>query len=196
MNIFLNIELVRAAANAYKKMKAKDPAIKPQDGLTRTLEENEHLYPYGLTYEEHTRYMAAVTATCADAENEAKYEHLPRAVLDQAHGEYQLCADKWQPVSAVDAEKLVRAEQAVRKQLNKPDDGLDWEAAKAIMASGRVVPTIVGFLREKINYPICPLCGGHIIGFPALSRIDNATSICSACGDRETVADFTGIIDG
>ena len=37
---------------------------------------------------------------------------------------------------------------------------------------------------------ICPQCGKPIEGFPALSRRDNKTHICSDCGTREAIADF------
>lgn len=33
----------------------------------------------------------------------------------------------------------------------------------------------------------CPKCGNPIKGFPALSRIDNETEICSECGSREAM---------
>lgn len=32
---------------------------------------------------------------------------------------------------------------------------------------------------------ICPRCGDEITTFPALSRFDNETDICSECGTRE-----------
>lgn len=33
--------------------------------------------------------------------------------------------------------------------------------------------------------PICPRCKGPLPEVPALSRLDNKTPICSACGRRE-----------
>ena len=39
----------------------------------------------------------------------------------------------------------------------------------------------------------CPRCGNEYDGYPALSRIDNATSICSACGNVEALEDFARI---
>ncbi len=33
----------------------------------------------------------------------------------------------------------------------------------------------------------CPRCGQHYRGFPALSRVDNKTHICSDCGTREAL---------
>lgn len=36
---------------------------------------------------------------------------------------------------------------------------------------------------------ICPKCGKEIIGYPALSRVDNKTEICSKCGQIEALED-------
>ena len=37
---------------------------------------------------------------------------------------------------------------------------------------------------------ICPRCGRVYSGFPALSRLDNKTEICSDCGLIEALEDF------
>jgi len=37
---------------------------------------------------------------------------------------------------------------------------------------------------------ICPKCDKTITGFPALSRADNHTSICSDCGTVEAMEDY------
>lgn len=37
---------------------------------------------------------------------------------------------------------------------------------------------------------ICPMCGGIMSEYPALSRRDNKTEICSDCGTREALADI------
>lgn len=34
---------------------------------------------------------------------------------------------------------------------------------------------------------ICPLCGGPMGGYPAISRKDNQTEICSTCGLKEAL---------
>ena len=39
----------------------------------------------------------------------------------------------------------------------------------------------------------CPLCGQMYSGYPALSRRDNKTEICPACGTVEALADFFGV---
>lgn len=49
------------------------------------------------------------------------------------------------------------------------------------------------------DLPICPKCSGFIPNnetpgaYPgAISRVDNKTEICSACGTEEALADFFG----
>lgn len=39
---------------------------------------------------------------------------------------------------------------------------------------------------------ICPICGKETNEFPALSRKDNKTEICSDCGTGEALADYYG----
>lgn len=36
----------------------------------------------------------------------------------------------------------------------------------------------------------CPKCNKPIYGYPALSRRDNKTEICSACGNKEALEDW------
>ena len=33
----------------------------------------------------------------------------------------------------------------------------------------------------------CPRCGRYMVGYPAISRKDNKTEICSTCGLREAL---------
>jgi len=37
----------------------------------------------------------------------------------------------------------------------------------------------------------CPRCKDDYTGYPAISRRDNKTEICSACGTSEAVFDFS-----
>lgn len=41
----------------------------------------------------------------------------------------------------------------------------------------------------------CPKCGNLYTGYPALSRRDNKTEICSDCGVREALEDFIKVGD-
>ena len=40
------------------------------------------------------------------------------------------------------------------------------------------------------SYDACPRCNSAITTFPALSRRDNKTDICSDCGSVEAMEDF------
>lgn len=37
---------------------------------------------------------------------------------------------------------------------------------------------------------ICPLCGGPMVGYPAISSKDNQTEICSTCGLKEALSAY------
>lgn len=37
---------------------------------------------------------------------------------------------------------------------------------------------------------ICPICGKEYEGFPSISRKDNKTEICPACGTLEAIEAF------
>lgn len=39
-------------------------------------------------------------------------------------------------------------------------------------------------------YPVCPICEKDYSEHPAISRKDNKTKICSACGMAEAIAEF------
>ena len=42
-----------------------------------------------------------------------------------------------------------------------------------------------------MNKPkICPVCGKKYSGYPAISRTDNKTLICSECGTKEALTAF------
>ena len=43
-------------------------------------------------------------------------------------------------------------------------------------------------LKERI----CPRCGNTYIDYPALSRKDNKTEICSTCGQAEALLQMMG----
>lgn len=49
---------------------------------------------------------------------------------------------------------------------------------------------------NKANVKICPRCGKEYEGYPALSRKDNKTKICSQCGTMEAISDFINYLKG
>ena len=42
------------------------------------------------------------------------------------------------------------------------------------------------------NNAICPVCGKTYSGYPSLSRKDNKTEICAACGRMEALVNWFG----
>lgn len=43
---------------------------------------------------------------------------------------------------------------------------------------------------KKTKSNLCPYCKQPIIGYPAISRVDNKTEICSHCGVAEALKVF------
>jgi len=44
--------------------------------------------------------------------------------------------------------------------------------------------------KPEVSAWVCPRCGKETTDFPALSRRDNETEICSACAMEEALIDF------
>lgn len=42
----------------------------------------------------------------------------------------------------------------------------------------------------------CPICNKEIRGYPAVSRKDNKTKICSECGTKEAIYTFLTCFSG
>ncbi len=42
-------------------------------------------------------------------------------------------------------------------------------------------------MTKKTTRKICPNCGRYMVGYPAISRKDNKTEICSTCGLLEAL---------
>ena len=43
---------------------------------------------------------------------------------------------------------------------------------------------------EELGIKICPICGNEYTEHPAISRKDNITEICPACGTKEALGAF------
>ena len=77
------------------------------------------------------------------------------------------------------------------RESSSSDDGMDT----CVICQGAVYFSIqkcphCGVEPKDIEF--CTRCGKHYTGFPALSRVDNKTSICSPCGTEEAMQDFAG----
>ncbi len=51
-------------------------------------------------------------------------------------------------------------------------------------------------MNEKEKVKKCPKCGKEYTGYPAISRTDNKTEICSECGTAEALAIFKAVTEG
>lgn len=45
-------------------------------------------------------------------------------------------------------------------------------------------------IMEDLGIRICPICGNEYTEYPAISRKDNITEICPACGTKEALEAF------
>lgn len=71
------------------------------------------------------------------------------------------------------------------------DDGMDT----CVICQGAVYVSVqkcphCGVESKDIKF--CTRCGKYYTEFPALSRVDNKTAICSPCGTEEAMQDFVG----
>ena len=49
--------------------------------------------------------------------------------------------------------------------------------------------TVLKIIGRNMN-EVCPKCNGFIDGWPALSRKDNKTHLCTKCGQREALEEW------
>ena len=50
-----------------------------------------------------------------------------------------------------------------------------------------------GSMKARQKRHKCPKCGKYYVGYPAPSREDNKTEVCSECGIREAIFVFVGL---
>lgn len=50
-------------------------------------------------------------------------------------------------------------------------------------------------LNDVKGIPLCPKCKDILVGYPAISRRDNVTEICSNCGTQEALEDYTNSLN-
>ena len=49
-------------------------------------------------------------------------------------------------------------------------------------------------LERKMKKFVCPLCKKKVNEYPAISRQNNKTEICSSCGQKEALLSFIGFL--
>lgn len=70
--------------------------------------------------------------------------------------------------------------------------GWKRESARHALASKGIITTQRKVVRKTLNRKPwrCPRCGKMTTDYPALSRKDNKTEICSKCGTEEALSDY------
>ena len=190
----------------FQKLKKDNPDAEMGNAFTRVLEEAE--LDDLLSDEAHNSILAEleviferneiVTAPGYD-ETEYGYETLRDSVLTSKNQDFSKCEVLWLP--RTEQEIKVSCEYAKSFCLDygysEQAPNFEWETAKTTLDSGKVLQTPFAFIRKRTALPKCPCCGASIPeGTEALSRYDNKTSICSACGTREALEDYFGVIEG
>ena len=72
------------------------------------------------------------------------------------------------------------------RALQKYWDSLDEKAQQLLLEE-----SLAEVMKEEALD--CPRCGKELDQFPALSRVDNKTDICSPCGTEEALDDYFGV---
>lgn len=123
------------------------------------------------------------------------YEFLPEGTFNKKFGDFKKCEGEWKDISEEEIKKLLTASLNVIKQTGSQyRPYLEWENAESLFKEGKGIRTLYGFIREKNNYPKCPLCADSITHEPAaLSRKDNETKLCPECARNEAIEDFLNI---
>ena len=83
-------------------------------------------------------------------------------------------------------DKLVEAAEAAR------ESGTDYEQKEAFDTIEAIIYTLKNCQFDE-DRPVCPKCGQAYNGHPAISRDDNKTKICSACGLNEAMQAVSSI---
>ena len=126
---------------------------------------------------------------------EILFEKLFEKQLENNYGDFSKCEKYWETISSEKTEEiLTKAFDALSKM------GFSFEAditgvMNKMTEDGTVFHLPFLFLRAKTNKRKCPRCGASMMhDVNALSRYDNKTEICSACGVNEAMEDFTKTI--
>jgi predicted RNA-binding Zn-ribbon protein involved in translation (DUF1610 family) len=85
----------------------------------------------------------------------------------------------------IESQKIWGSEWDVRKMSATLDGATKYDNLDIAIATCKDL----GHRNFKV-YPICPRCNKEYDGYPAISRKDNKTKICSECGTQEAILDF------
>lgn len=129
-------------------------------------------------------------------------EFLPIAVLRENFDDYGACEDKWKTLQEIIKNDkspfdFVKFRFETMKKIveeNHPNEYYpiyEEEIFINALLLGKPIEDMMTIYRVRTTYPKCPLCGASIFtNTGAISRRDNETMICSACGLKEAIEDF------
>lgn len=205
--------LINYAVKSFVKLREKDPNIEPEDGLVWAMEELE---PPDMTKEEYQTLLDDVINACVEQGHwtiaqDTEYQVLSGDLFREKFQDFAACEPFWRPVETRKVKALLgglcytpedyqrsilSAYVTMTKQWGKVQSGEftsypTEDAAQALLDGGKVVGTPICYLRKVTDKIKCPKCGCSIMeDSPALSRVDNKTAICSACGMQEALEDY------
>lgn len=120
--------------------------------------------------------------------------------LKENFDDYSRCEGLWKVMDEeIPGEKLKKIFASLRKtnEMIRPNEFYPYYEEEVFINNlllGKTVQDMFRVYRIKTDYEKCPLCGSSIIeGQYALSRRDNKSRICSSCGMKESLEDFTNI---
>lgn len=124
-------------------------------------------------------------------------EKLSLEVLKRNFDDFSKCEDKWVLMDDNSIETLKTIFQSLRevvKQLHPEEYYPIYEEEVFLnrLRLGQTVEDMYNVYRVKTTLDKCPICGASIFdGTFAISRRDNKTIICSNCGMKEAIEDFS-----
>lgn len=124
-------------------------------------------------------------------------EKLSLEVLKRTFDDFSKCEDKWVLMDDNSIETLKTIFKSLRevvKQLHPEEYYPIYEEEVFLnrLRLGQTVEDMYNVYRVKTTLDKCPICGASIFdGTFAISRRDNKTIICSNCGMKEAIEDFS-----
>lgn len=205
--------LIKYAVKSFVRLRENDPTVKPEDGLVWAMEELE---PPDMTKEEYQELLDDVINACVEQGHwtivqDKEYQVLAGELFKDKYQNFAACEPYWRPVETKKVKALLGAlcytpedyQRAIlsayvtlTNQWDKVQSGEFTsyptdDAAQTLLDAGKVISTPICYIRKVTDKPKCPKCGCSIMeNSPALSRVDNKTAICSACGMKEALEDY------
>ena len=183
--------VIKRAMDYFDRLKCRESVCEPEDGLINALKELDPNNEISMTELAVLKRLTEIRRVLLEIEmNPAleeiyRYEQLPDNFLSSAGVPLHDCEGNWMPVTTSEAATMLKA------TYDCAEDALTAEGAQEVLETGIALHLPLNYLRKRTELPKCPCCASSIPkGTAALSRRDNQTHICAACGLREALEDF------